>query len=149
MGGSQEKAPSPQFPRAQNACLHPAPFRQMGRDWGGGGGEQLHGPLVAVHARGVEIFDMAGTNASRSIGAQLRAGGVRAGVHTSPPHCNEKNCMYIAVRVVLWHLEHPTSEGTHPPPPQDICHAREGLQGYVRCLCKMGQGAWPHEETAH
>ena len=25
--------------------------------------------------------------------------------------------MYIAVRVVLWHLEHPTSEWGNPPPP--------------------------------
>ena len=39
---------------------------------------------------GLEIFDLVGTNASKSIGAELRAKGVRVGVHTSPPHSNEK-----------------------------------------------------------
>ena len=81
------------------------------------GEEQLHRLVAAVYAGGVEFFDLAGTNASKSVGAELRARCVRVGVHTSPQQCNKKNCMYIAVRVVLWHLEHPTSEWGRPPPP--------------------------------
>ena len=95
------KSPLPKMP----ASTLP-PFGKW--DMTGGGGEQLHGPVAAVHAGGVEIFDLAGTNASKSVGAELRAGGVRVGLHTGPPHCNKTNCMYIAVRVVLWYLEHPT-----------------------------------------
>ena len=129
MGGSQ-KAPYPQVPLAQKACLHPPSFWQMGRDLGGrggGGGEQLHGLVVAVHAGGVENFDLAGSNASRSACSKLRARGVQAALHTSPPHCNQNNCMHIAMRMVLWHLQHPTTEWGNPHPPQQICHAREGV----------------------
>ena len=93
---------------AQNACLHPPSCWQMGRDWGGGG--MLHGILVPVHEGGVEVYGLANTNASKSTCAKLRAGGVAVALHTIPPHCNPKNCLCIVVRVLLWHLQHPTTE---------------------------------------
>ena len=40
----------------------------------GEGAEQLHSLVAAVHAWGVEILDQAGINASKSVGAELRAG---------------------------------------------------------------------------
>ena len=95
---------------------------------GGGGGEMLHGIVVALHERGVEVYDLAGTNASKSTCAKLRVGGVAVALHTSPPHCNQSNCLYIAVRVLMWHLQHPTREWDKPPSPlEKFCNAREGV----------------------
>ena len=43
--GVIQKAPSPQVPLAQNACLHPPSFWQTGRDWGVGGGSSCTASL--------------------------------------------------------------------------------------------------------
>ena len=74
---------------------------------------QLHGPVAAVHAAGVQIFDLAGSNASRSVGAELRAGAFGVGLHTSAPHCTKKNCMYIAMRVLHVRFRCVTAEHHH------------------------------------
>ena len=118
------KSPLPKMP----ASTLP-PFGKWDVTGGGGGEEQPHGLVAAVHAGGVENFDLAGTNACTSACAELRAGGIRAAPHTSPPHRNQRNLMYIAVRVMLWHVKHPTTEWENPPPPppQQSCHATEGL----------------------
>ena len=71
--------------------------------------------VVAVHAGGVEVYDLAGTNASKSTCAKLCTGGAAAALHTSPPRCNQRNYLYIALRVVMWHLQHPTTEWAKPP----------------------------------
>ena len=84
------KAPLPKLP--------PPPIWGMGGDWGGGE-EMLHGVNVVVHEGGVEVYDLAGTNAPKSCCEQLRKGRVGFTLHTSPPHCNKKNCVRIAVRV--------------------------------------------------
>ena len=81
----------------------------------GGGGGMLHGIVVAMHARGFEVYDLAGTSAFKSTCAKIRARGVAATLHTSAPHCSQKNCLYIAVRVLLWHLQHPTTEWAKTP----------------------------------
>ena len=41
-------------------------------DMTGGGDEMLHGIVVAVYARGVEVYDLAGTNASKSTCVKFR-----------------------------------------------------------------------------
>ena len=50
--------------------------------------EILHGVVVVVHERGVEVYDLAGTNASKSCCEQLRKRGIAVTLHTSPSHCN-------------------------------------------------------------
>ena len=74
----------------------------------GGGEEVLHGVVVVVHEGRVEDYDLVPTNSSKSCCEQLRKGGVAATPHTSPSQCNQKGCLYIAVYVLLWHLQHPT-----------------------------------------
>ena len=129
MGGSQ-KAPSPQVPplRKITASTLP-PFGKRDVTQGGGGDEQLHGHVATVHAGGVEIFDLAGTNASRSACMKLCAWGVEAALHTPPPPpCN-------AIKKVVCILQCGWCCGTcntpqwsgGTPPPQQICHAREGV----------------------
>ena len=54
----------------------------------------LHGVVVVVHEGGIEVYDLAGTNASKSCCEQLRKGGVAVTLHTSPSHCNQK-ILYI------------------------------------------------------
>ena len=46
---------------------------------------------------------------------RLRARSVAVALHTSPPHCSQENCLYIALRVLPRHLQHPTREWDKPP----------------------------------
>ena len=72
--------------------------------------------LLPCMQGGVEVYDLAGTYGSKSTCAKLRARGVAGALHTSLKHCNQKNCLYIALPVLLWHLQHTTIEwGTTPP----------------------------------
>ena len=81
----------------------------------GAGGGMLHGVVVVAHEGVVEVYDLASANASKSTCQKLRKGGVAFTLHTSPSHCNQKNCLYTAVRLLLWHLQHPTGYGLiHP-----------------------------------
>ena len=41
-------------------------------------------------------------------------------LHTSCSHRNQKNCLYIADRVSFWHMLHPASECSKPPPLRDL-----------------------------
>ena len=43
-------------------------------------------------------------------------GGVEITLHTSPSHCKQKTCLYIVVRVLLWHMQHRTREWSKPSP---------------------------------
>ena len=36
-------------------------------------------------------------------------------MHTAPESCNRRNCMYVAIRVLLWHMSHPVSVWSNPP----------------------------------
>ena len=85
----------------------------MGSDWEAE--ERLHRVVFATHQGGVEVYDLAGTNASEFRGERLRKGGVAVTLHTSPSHCNQKRCLSIAVRVLGWHLQHPTRKSPKPP----------------------------------
>ena len=85
-----------------------------------GGGGMLHGIVVAVHEGGVEFYDLIGTNASKSKCTRLREGGVAIAMHTSPSHCHQKNCLCIAVGVLLWHLQHRIREWDKPPAQKKI-----------------------------
>ena len=76
----------------------------------------LHGVVVVVREGGAEVYELAGTNASKSCREHLRRGGVRVTRHTRPSHCNQKNCLYIAGQVLLSQLQHPTHEWPKPPP---------------------------------
>ena len=96
---------------------------------GGGGGKQPHGLVAAVHAGGVDICDLAATNVSRS-GAELRAGGIRVGVHTWPRTSFKNLYVYCSAGGAVA-PQAPHLRMGEPPPPQEICHAGEGLQGYV------------------
>ena len=37
-------------------------------------------------------------------------------MHTAPDSCNRHNCMYVAVKIILWHMSHPVSVWDTPPP---------------------------------
>ena len=66
--------------------------------------------LLPCTKGGVEVYDVAGNNVSKSTCERLRKVGVALSLHTSPSHWNQQNCLYIAVPVLLWHLQHPTGE---------------------------------------
>ena len=36
-------------------------------------------------------------------------------MHTAPDSCNCRNCMYVAVKVIVWHMSHPVSVRGNPP----------------------------------
>ena len=36
-------------------------------------------------------------------------------MHTAPGSCNRHNCMYVAVKITLWHMNHPVSVWDTPP----------------------------------
>ena len=108
------KAPLPKMPPSTLP-----PFGKWEVTGGGGGGC----PTVLwlwCTKWGVEVDDLAGTNASESCCNQLRKGGFEVTLHTSPSHCNQENCLYIAVRVLLWRMQHPTREWSKPPPPPPL-----------------------------
>ena len=37
-------------------------------------------------------------------------------MHTAPDSCNRHNCMYVAVKIILWHMSHPVGVWDTPPP---------------------------------
>ena len=65
---------------------------------------------------GWEVYDLAATGVSRSCTQKLRERGVSVRMHTAPDSCNRHHCMYVAVKIILWHMSHPVSVGTPPPP---------------------------------
>ena len=92
----------------------------------------LHSPLPKMPASSLPLWQMAGDSGGGGCTASLlpcmqggfyylrvnlRARGVAVAMHTSPLHCNQQICIYIAVWVLLWHLQHPTIEWRTPPPP--------------------------------
>ena len=103
------KSPQPQMP-ASNL----PPFGKWELK---GGAEMLHGIVVAVHAGGVEVYDLAGNNACKSLCAKVCARGVAIALRTCPPHCNQKNWLYIAVGLVPWLCNTPEQSGAKCPPP--------------------------------
>ena len=36
-------------------------------------------------------------------------------MHTAPESCTRRNCMYVVVRGLLWHMSHPVSVWGNPP----------------------------------
>ena len=77
--------------------------------------ELLHGVVFAGHPWGSEVYDLAATAVSRSCTQKLRDGGVSVRMHTAPDSCNRHNCMYVAVKIILWHMSHPVSVWDSPP----------------------------------
>ena len=77
--------------------------------------ELLHGVVLAGHPGGWEVYDLAATAVSRSCTQKLRERGILVRMHTAPDSCNRRNCMYVAVKVILWHMTHPVSVWGNPP----------------------------------
>ena len=110
----------------------------------------LDGVVVVVREGGVEVYVSAGANASKSCCDRLWKGGVVVTLHTSPSQCNTKNGFYIAVRELLWHLQHTTRAWSKPPclrmfaMPGRECRAMfEGQQCGCQCLGTLPSGtAW-------
>ena len=84
---------------------------------GGHQEELLHGVVFVGHPGGWEVYDLAATAVSRSCTQKLRDRGVSVRMHTAPDSCNRRNCMYVAVKIILWHMSHPVSVWDTPPPP--------------------------------
>ena len=61
------------------------------------------------------MYDLAATAVSRSCTQKLRDRGVSVRKHTAPDSCNRRNCMYVAVKIILWHMSHPVSVWDTPP----------------------------------
>ena len=61
------------------------------------------------------MYDLAATAVSKSCTHKLREGGISARMHTDPESCTRRNCMYVAVMVLLRHMSHPVSVWGNPP----------------------------------
>ena len=85
-----------------------------------GGSEELLNGVVVV----VEVYHLAGDNASKSYCEQLRKGGVAVTLHTGSPQCNQKNCLYIAVRVLLWPTTSAVGVARATPPLKNVAMLR-------------------------
>ena len=71
--------------------------------------------VFAGHPGGWEVYDLAATAVSRSCTQKLRERGVSLRMHTAPDSCNCRNCLCVAVKVILWHMSHPVSVWGNPP----------------------------------
>ena len=71
--------------------------------------------VFAGHPGGWEVYNLAATVVSRSCTQKLRDKGVSVRMHTAPDSCNRHNCMYVAVKIILWHMSHPVSVWDTPP----------------------------------
>ena len=71
--------------------------------------------VFAGTPQGWEVYDLAATAVSRSCTQKLRDRGVSVRMHTAPDSCNRHNCMYVAVKIILWHMSHPVGVWDTPP----------------------------------
>ena len=113
LGRRQKNAASlrPSSPRCP-----PAPSPPLGK-WEVTGGHQeelLQGVVFVGHPGGWEVYDLAATAVSKSCTQKLTEGGILMRMHTAPESCNRRNCMYVAVRVLPWHISHPLSVWGNP-----------------------------------
>ena len=110
---------------AKKCCLLKAPHPKMpprtlppfGK-WevtGGHQEEQLHGVVFVGHPGGWEVYDLAATAVSKSCTQKLREGGISMRMYTAPESCNRRKCMFVAVRVLPWHMSPPVSVWANPP----------------------------------
>ena len=67
------------------------------------------------HPGGWEMYDLAATAVSKSCTQKLKEGGISVRKHTAPESCNRRNGLYVAVRVLLWHMSHLVSLWGNPP----------------------------------
>ena len=110
---------------AKKRCLLKAPLPPMPPStlppfakWEVTGGHQeelLHGVVFRGDPGGWEVYDLAATAASKSCTQKLREGGLSVRMHTAPESCNRRNCLYVAVRVLLWRMSHHVSVWGNPP----------------------------------
>ena len=117
MPGPWEEAKKRRLLKAPLAKMPPCTLPPFGK-WEVTGGHQeepLHGVVFAGHSGGWEVYDLAGTAVSRSCTQKLRERGVSVRMHTAPDSSNRRNCMYVAVKVILWHMSHRVSVWGNPP----------------------------------
>ena len=117
MRGPWEEAKKRRLLKAPLPKMPPSTLPPFGK-WEVTGGhveELLHGVVYAGHRGGWEVYDLAATVVSRSCTQKLRERGVSVRMHTAPDSCNRRNCMYVAVKVILWHMIHPVSVWGNPP----------------------------------
>ena len=76
--------------------------------------ELLHGVVFVGDPRGWEVYDLAATAVSKSCTQKLRENGIQVRTHTASESCTRRNCMYVAVTVLLWQMSHPASAWGNP-----------------------------------
>ena len=117
MRGAWEEAKKRRLLKAPLPKMPPSTLPPFGK-WEVTGGHQeelLHGVVFAGTPRGWEVYDLAATAVSRSCTQKLRDRGVSVRMHTAPDSCNRHNCMYVAVKIILWHMSHPVGVWDTPP----------------------------------
>ena len=117
MRGAWEEAKKRRLLKAPFPKMPPSTLPPFGK-WEVTGGHQeelLHGVVFAGHPRGWEVYDLAATAVSRSCTQKPRDRGVSVRMHTAPDSCNRHNCMYVAVKIILWHMSHPVGVWDTPP----------------------------------
>ena len=117
MRGAWEEAKKRRLLKAPLPKMPPSTLPPFGK-WEVTGGHQeelLHGVVFAGHPGGWEVYDLEATGGLRSCTQKLRDRGVSVRMHTAPDSCNRHNCMYVAVKIILWHMSHPVGGWDTPP----------------------------------
>ena len=151
MRGAWEEAKKRRLLKAPLPKMPPSTLPPFGK-WeviGGHQEELLHGVVFAGHPGGWEVYDLAATAVSRSCTQKLRDRGVSVRMHTAPDSCNRHNCMYVAVKIILWHMSHPVGVWDTPPRPEPCCHVGAPVPGVAGQNPGMGSGERELEVPPH
>ena len=81
----------------------------------GGGGGCSTVLLLRCTKGGLKFMTWLAPMPPSHVATSCGKGGVGVTLNTSPLQCNQENCLYIAVRVLLWHVQHPTGQWSKPP----------------------------------
>ena len=116
MRGPGEEAKKRRLLKAPLPKLPPSTLLPFGKGdvTGGHQEELLHGVVFVGHRGGWEVYDLAPAAVSKSCTHKLREGGISVRTHTAPESCTRRNCMYVAGRMLLWHMSHPVSVWGNP-----------------------------------
>ena len=116
---------------AQNACLHPSHLSANGTGWGGrraaarpGCGRACSGGLKFLTSQALMPPRQSARNFAQGVFGWACTAAPRTSIGRSYVFCN-------AGGAVAPRTPHPSMGEPPPPSPQQICHAREGVEGYV------------------